>query len=189
MMGWTPAAGWRDPEVEPSHIVPFWKVIRSTLRGALASLHNADLAFRPADGLPSIHDLVLHIFTCEDFLIRQTLLGEVNRDWGPFEGWDWRCKIGDLARMVGPRFASVESLVEAMDAVFEATASFVDRLDVRDLPRMHETLGSGDPASQPLVRARARGTPPRSALPPHADARPHASRPLIISPTSTVCLG
>lgn len=74
--------------------------------------------------------------------------------------------IQDLTpiHVVGPRFASVESLVEAMDAVFEATASFVDRLDVRDLPRMHETPWGPETLHHSLWYAREHAVHHRAQL-------------------------
>jgi uncharacterized damage-inducible protein DinB len=76
VMGWTPAAHWRPGEVEIRDVVPFWKAIRSTLHAAVASLNDADLSFRPAEGFPCIHDLILHLLIWEDYLIRQMLKGE-----------------------------------------------------------------------------------------------------------------
>jgi uncharacterized damage-inducible protein DinB len=127
VMGWTPAVNWREGEIEISHIVP------------VASLSDADLAFRPSPALPSAHDLVLHIFVWEDFLIRQTLKGEADQDWGPIEGWFRKGRVDDLAATLGSRFPSPASLVAAMDAVGHATASFIDGVSVHDLPRAHDT--------------------------------------------------
>ncbi len=139
VMGGTPAAHWRLGEVEIKDIVPFWKAVRSTVHDAVASLTAADLPFRPADGFPSIHDLVLHLFIWEDFLIRQMLKGEVNQDWGRIEGSFWKCQVTDLALTIGDRFPSVVSLLEAMDAVHDATRVFIEGLEIGDLTRPHET--------------------------------------------------
>lgn len=136
---WTPAADWRGGEEVTDHIVPFWDAARATLREAVAGLDDTDLAFRPADHLPSIHDLILHLFIWEDFLVRQILRGEVARSWGRIEGWFWRYDVASLAAAAGDRFRTVAALLEGLDAVWEATRDFVRSLVPVNLTRIHQT--------------------------------------------------
>lgn len=100
-MAWTPAARWRADEDVLDHIVPFWDAARATLREAVARMDDAHLACRPADHLPSIHDLILHLIVWEDFLVRQILRGEAGRPWGRIEGWFWRYDVALLAAAAG----------------------------------------------------------------------------------------
>lgn len=101
VMAWTPAARWRADEDVLDHIVPFWDAARATLREAVARMDDAHLACRPADHLPSIHDLILHLIVWEDFLVRQILRGEAGRPWGRIEGWFWRYDVALLAAAAG----------------------------------------------------------------------------------------
>lgn len=139
VMGWTPAAQWKAGEEEVKHIVPYWGHVHAVLRQAVETLSAPDLTFRPSSGLPTVHDLILHIFTWEDFLIRQTLGGELDRDWWQIEGWFHRIHVSELGRTIGDRFPTPESLTRALDAVREATASFIEGLTLADLPRLHDT--------------------------------------------------
>ncbi len=163
-MGWTPATAWRPGEEEPGHIVPFWEAVRSTLHDAVASLTDADLRFRPGQDFPSIHDLVLHLFIWEDFLIRQMLKAEVDQNWGRIEGEFWKCAVTDLARTIGDRFPSVDSLVETLDAVQEATRVFVEGLELQDLPRTHDTLWGPQTLHHTLWYAREHAVHHRAQL-------------------------
>ncbi len=157
VMGRSPAVGWRPGEAEFRDIVPFWKSVRSTLRDAVASLIQADLPFRPANGLPSVHDLVLHLFTEEDYLIRQKLKGEAGRDWQEIP-------VTDLARTIGSQYASVESLVEALDAVHKATRVFIEGLEIPDLIRTHETPSGPQTLHHTLWYAREHAVHHRAQL-------------------------
>lgn len=139
VMGWTPAAQWKAGEEEIGRIVPYWSHIHSVLREAVGTLSAPDLRFRPSVGLPTVHDMILHIFIWEDFLMRQTLGGERDRDWWHIEGSFRRIPVPELGPRIGDRFATAESLAEALDAVHRATASFIERLTLADLPRLHET--------------------------------------------------
>lgn len=138
VMSWTPAVHWKPGEEEVRHVVPFWDRVHALLREAVATLSVADLEFRPSADLPAVHDLILHIFIWEDFLIRQLLSGDRDRDWWRLEAADWRIPIGDLSRRIGARFPSSEALVEALDAVHAATRAVLARLTLADLPRLLE---------------------------------------------------
>lgn len=131
VMGSTPAAAWKAGEEEARNIVPFWNPVQSSLREAVAALSPADLAFRPAEGLPSIHDLILHIFVWEDFLIRQNLKGEMDQAW-------WKI-VPSLGHCIGERFPTVSSLLEGLDTVHAATEAFLTTLTLQDLPKTHPT--------------------------------------------------
>ncbi|MGH2376436.1 MAG: DinB family protein, partial [bacterium] len=139
VMAATPAARWQNGEEEVRNVLPFWKQVRSDLRDAVATLEDRDLDFRPAADLPSIHDLILHIFIWEDFLVRQNLKGEMNRGWWKIQELFWRPAVQSLAEQIGAHFPSVASLLEALDAVRDATNEFMSRLTLPDLTKLHET--------------------------------------------------
>ncbi|MGH2402893.1 MAG: DinB family protein [bacterium] len=139
VMGMTPATGWQSGDEEIGNIVPFWDRVRRDLRGAVAGLSERDLAFRPAGTLPSVHDLILHIFTWEDFLIRQNLRGDIDRAWWKIEGSVWQIPVASLAQHVGDQFPTIGSLVEGLDTVADSTRSFVNTLPMQDLPKVHAT--------------------------------------------------
>ncbi len=139
VMATTPATGWQNGEEEVRNVVPFWKQVRSILRDAVAALEDRDLAFRPAPHVPSIHDLILHIFVWEDFLVRQNLKGERNRGrWKMGESY-WKLAVPSLAEQIGAHFPSVTSLLEGIDAVRDATSDFMGGLTLADLAKTHET--------------------------------------------------
>lgn len=139
VMGWTPAGVWQPDDVEIRTLLPFWGGVHAVLHRAIGALSQADLSFRPADGLPSIHDLLIHVFTWEDFLIRQNLKGEVDRDWWKIDGSFWKVPVHALAAQIGDRFPSMDSLLEGLSAVHEATMSFIDELAISDLAMTHWT--------------------------------------------------
>jgi uncharacterized damage-inducible protein DinB len=143
VMGFTPAGAWRPGEDEVRNIVPFWNSLRSTLREAVAGLTQEDLAFKPAgeglaQGLASIHDIILHIFIWEDFLIPQRHQDDV-AGWGKSEGWFWKSAVDSLAENVGEHFPSVPALLNGLDSVGEATNAFIGRLTLSDLTRTYQT--------------------------------------------------
>lgn len=139
IMGATPAASWQNGEEEVRNVVPFWKQVRSILRDAVATLEDRDLGFRPAPGLPSIHDLILHIFVWEDLLIRQNLRGETNQGWWKIQESFWKPAVQSLAEHLGAHYPSVASLLEGLDAVRDATDQFMSTLTLPDLAKKHET--------------------------------------------------
>jgi uncharacterized damage-inducible protein DinB len=139
VMGWTPATRWSPGEEEVKHIVPYWDHVHAVLRQAVASLSAADLTVRLSADLPTLHDLVLHIVIWEDFLVRQILGEERDRDWGHIEGSDWRIPVGELGARIGSRFPSAEALVEALEKVHGVTRAFLDRLTLADLPQARVT--------------------------------------------------
>jgi len=139
VMGRTPAREWRGDEVAIADIVPFWKQVHATLRRATSTLTDADLAFAHAPGRPTIHDLILHMFIWEDFLIRQNLGKQMGTGSGKILGWFWRSDVSQMARNVGPYFPTVAALIEGMDGVHAATRAFVDGLAVADVAKAVET--------------------------------------------------
>jgi len=137
VMGHTPAGCWRDEVVDPKDIVPFWKPLHASLRDAVSALSDADLTFSPAPGQPTVHDLVLHLFIQEDFLIRQVLAGETGRPPGKIQGGWGRVNGSQLSAHAGPAFPTVAALLEGMDAVHAATRQAIDRMTVADLVRTY----------------------------------------------------
>ncbi len=154
VMGRTPARDWRAGEVAIADIVPFWKQVHATMRQAVGALTDADLTFAHAPGRPTIHDLVLHIFIWEDFLIRQNLGRQMGTASGNIQGWFWKSDVTQMARNVGPYFPTVASLLEGMDAVHAATRAFVEGLTVTDLAKMVETPGGPEAVHHLLWYAR-----------------------------------
>ena len=154
VMGRTPAGSWRTGEAAVTDVIPYWKHLHGALRKAVATLAEADLRFTPAPGRPTIHDLVLHIFIWEDFLIRQNLKGEMGRPSGKIEGWFWKSEITQLAQNVGPVFPTVEALLEGMDAVYAATRAYVEGLATTDLVRTIETPAGPETVHHVLWYAR-----------------------------------
>jgi uncharacterized damage-inducible protein DinB len=138
-MGQTPAVHWQPGEEEIGRIVPYWNHAHSVLREAVGMLSAPDLRERPSAGLPTVHDLILHIFVWEDFLVRQTIGGERGRGWWRIEDSFHRIPVPDLGQRIGDRFPTAGALTEALDTVHRATESFVERLSLADLPRLHET--------------------------------------------------
>ncbi len=145
-MNRTPAREWQAGEAAITDIVPFWKQVHATMRQAVGVLTDADLTFVHAPGRPTIHDLVLHIFIWEDFLIRQNLGKQVGMASGNIQGWFWRSEVSQMAANVGSYFPTVAALLEGMDAVHAATRRLVEGLTVSDLastvdtPRGPETV-------------------------------------------------
>ncbi len=139
VMGSTPAAAWKAGEEEVWNVIPFWDQVRSSLREAVGSLPERDLAFRPAEGLASIHDVILHLFTWEDFLIRENLQGQMSQGWWKIEGWFWKSNAHSLAQDIGARSPTTASLIEGLDAVRDATKSFLNGLTPGDLAKTHDT--------------------------------------------------
>jgi len=154
VMGSTPAAHWDDGEEEIRNLVPFWNQVRSRLREAVATLTDDDLAFTPAPEFPSVHDMILHIFIWEDFLIRQNLQGQMDQAWWKIEGSDWRSTVPSLAKAIGSRFPTVTSLLEGLDAVGAATKSFTEGLTLDDLVTTHPTSWGSETLHHTLWYAR-----------------------------------
>jgi len=154
VMGRTPARRWRGDEVAIGDVVPFWKQVHATLRQAASALTDADLTFAHAAGRPTIHDLILHIFIWEDFLIRQNLGKQMGTASGNIQGWFWRSGTSQMARNVGPYFPTVAALIEGMDAVHSATRAFVAGLAVADLAKTVETPGGPETVHHVLWYAR-----------------------------------
>ena len=139
VMGDTPAAQWRKGEAAISDIVPFWKQVNAQLRRAVSTLADSDLAFAPGAGYPTIHDLVLHIFIMEDFLIRQCVKGQMETASGRIQGGFWKLEVSQVARQAGPSFPTIAALLEGLDTVQAATRATVEGMDVADLSRTLET--------------------------------------------------
>ena len=135
----TPARDWRTGEVTITDIVPFWKPLHASMHQAVGALADGDLTFAHAPGRPTIHDLVLHIFIWEDFLIRQNLGRQTGTASGGIQGWFWKSDVTQISRNVGPHFPTVASLLEGMDAVHRATRTFIEGLAVADLAKTVET--------------------------------------------------
>jgi uncharacterized damage-inducible protein DinB len=154
VMGRTPAQGWRGDEIAITDIVPFWKQLHASLREATSALADADLTFTYAPGRPTIHDLILHIFVWEDFLIRQNLGKQMGSASGNIQGWFWRSDVSQMSRNVGPYFPTVASLIEGMDAVHAATRAFVAGLPVAELAKTVETPGGAETVHHLLWYAR-----------------------------------
>jgi len=154
VMGRSPARDWRAGEVAITDIVPFWKQVHASLRQAVGTLTDADLAFAHAPGRPTIHDLVLHIFIWEDFLIRQNLGRQMGAASGSIQGWFWKSDVTQMARNVGAYFPTVASLLEGMDAVHAATRAFVDGLAIADLAKTIETPNGHETVHHVLWYAR-----------------------------------
>jgi uncharacterized damage-inducible protein DinB len=154
VMGRTPARDWRAGEVAITDIVPFWKQVHATLRRAVSTLTDADLAFAHAPGRPTIHDLVLHIFIWEDFLIRQNLGRQMGTASGSIQGWFWKSDVTQMARNVGPYFPTVGSLLDGMDGVHAATRAFVEELAVAELAKTVETPNGAETVHHVLWYAR-----------------------------------
>ncbi|MGQ0548896.1 MAG: DinB family protein [Armatimonadota bacterium] len=154
VMATTPAAGWQNGEEEVRNVIPFWKQLRSELRDAVATLEDRDLGFRPAAGLPSIHDLILHVFIWEDFLVRQNLNGEMNRGWWKIHESFWKPAVESLAEHIGVHFPSVASLLEGLDTVRDATHDFISTLTLPDLTKTHETPWGSETMHHTLWYAR-----------------------------------
>lgn len=150
----TPARDWRTGDVAITDIVPFWKQVHGTLRRAVSTLTDADLAFAHAPGRPTIHDLVLHIFIWEDFLIRQNLGRQMGTASGSIQGWFWKSDVTQMASNVGPYFPTVGSLLAGMDAVHAATRAFVEELPVADLAKTVETPNGAETVHHVLWYAR-----------------------------------
>ena len=141
VMAGTPALTWRPEEVAITDVVPFWKQVHASLRQATASLADEDLTFAHMPERPTIHDLVLHTFIWEDFLIRQNLARHVGTASasGKIQGWFWRSDVSQMAASVGSYFPNVAALLEGMDEVHAATRATVGALSVADLARTVET--------------------------------------------------
>ena len=153
-MGHTPAGGWRDQVVDPKDIVPFWKPLHASLRDAVSALSDADLTFSPAPGQPTVHDLVLHLFIEEDFLIRHVLAGETDTPPGKIQkGWA-ELDASQLRRDAGPAFPTVAALLEGMDAVHSATRQIVGRLTIADLVQIRPTPSGPETVHHTLWYAR-----------------------------------
>ncbi len=153
-MSRTPAADWQAGEVAITDIVPFWKHVHATMRDAVGALTDADLTSTHAPGRPTIHDLVLHIFIWEDFLIRQNLGRQMGVGSGNIQGWFWRSEVSQMAANVGPYFPTVAALLDGMDAVHAATRELVQGLAVTDLARSVETPGGPETVHHLLWYAR-----------------------------------
>ena len=154
VMSRSPAVRWQGGEVAISDIVPFWKQVNAQLRDAVGRLSDADLTFSPAPGRPTIHDLILHIFIWEDFLIRQNLGHQMGTASGKIQGWFWKSEVPELAKNVGPTFPTVGSLLEAMDAVHASTRAFIEGFPPSDLGRTLETPSGPETVHHTLWYAR-----------------------------------
>jgi uncharacterized damage-inducible protein DinB len=154
VMGRTPAPDWRAGEIAMTDIVPFWKHVHAGLREAVSTLTDADLTFAHAPGRPTIHDLVLHIFIWEDFLIRQNLGRQMGTASGSIQGWFWKSDVTQMAKNVGPYFPTVASLLAGMDAVHASTRTFVNGLAVADLAKTVETPNGPETVHHVLWYAR-----------------------------------
>jgi uncharacterized damage-inducible protein DinB len=154
VMARTPAGEWREGDAAVGDIVPFWKQVHGTLRRATSALTDADLTFAPAPGRPTMHDLILHIFIWEDFLIRQNLGKQMGAASGNIQGWFWRSDVPQMAKNVGPYFPTVAATIEGMDAVHAATRAFVDGLSLADLAKTVDTPGGPETVHHLLWYAR-----------------------------------
>ena len=139
VMAWTPAARWREGEATIADIVPFWEHVNATLREALAGLADDDLRFAPASGLPTLHDLALHLIISEDFVIRQGLGGDTETPHGDIQSGWWRFDLSQLSQNVGRHFPTVASLLAALDVVHAETRRIVGALSIGDLARIVKT--------------------------------------------------
>ncbi len=139
VMARTPSRHWHADEVAITDVVPFWKQVHGSLRQATGALTDRDLTFAHAPGRPTIHDLVLHTFIWEDFLIRQNLGRQVGTASGKIQGWFWRSDVSQMAANVGPYFPTVAALLEGMDEVHAATRATVATLSMADLAGTVET--------------------------------------------------
>ena len=135
VMRQTPAGNWRLEEAAIADIVPFWKQLHASMHRAVGALSDADLAYTHAPGRPTIHDLVLHIFIWEDFLVRQNLGGQMGTASGGIQGWFWKSDVTQISRNVGAYFPTVAALLDGMDAVHRATRAFIEKLDMADLAK------------------------------------------------------
>lgn len=139
VMNWTPAVSWRPGEAEVGHIVPYWDRVHTQLRQAVGSLAASDLQFQPWPGLPTAHDIILHVVIWEDFLIRQALGGnDDDRPWD-IEDTLWHISMHELGRRLRARFATVESLVRVLEEVHRATRTRLARLTLPALARTIDT--------------------------------------------------
>ena len=120
-------------------IVPFWGQVNGRLREAVAGLADDHLRFVPLAGLPSIHDIVLHLIVAEDFTIRRQLGGQKGKGRGGIQEGFWRIAVSRLSQEAGVDFPTVDSLLVALDAVHAETRRIVEGLSVRDLSRTLET--------------------------------------------------
>jgi uncharacterized damage-inducible protein DinB len=154
VMAWTPAARWPGDGVDVRDVVPFWKPLHAATRKAVAALADADLVFAPASGWPAIHDLVLRIVVGEDFLIRQTVGGELGRDSPPLVAGLWDAERGAPSPRAAAAFPTVASLLEAMDHVHQGTGRVIAGLNLQDLTRTIETSAGPETLHHALWHAR-----------------------------------
>jgi uncharacterized damage-inducible protein DinB len=154
VMGRTPAEHWRPGDEMVRNIVPYWNQVQSALRGAVAALDPGDLAFRPAPDLPSIHDLVIHIFIEEDAVIRQGFGADGGRDWWRITAADSQIPVCEQARRLGGRFPTIEALLEGLDTVHAATRSWLDGLGIDALAARRTTAAGPQSLHHALWYAR-----------------------------------
>src|SRR2546428_608059 len=164
VMGTTPAGRWRAEAVDPKDVVPFWKPLHATLRDAVSALSDADLTFSPAPGQPTVHELVLHLFIAEDFLIRQVVAGETGAPRGKIQGGWGELDGSQLGRVAGPAFPTVAALLEGMGAVHSATREFAGRMTIADLVQTRPTPSGPETVHHALWYAREHAVHHRAQL-------------------------
>ncbi len=138
VMATTPAKRWTGG-ADALQVVPYWKPLLASLRDAVVALGPADLGYRPAEGLPSIGDLVLHVLAGQDLLLRRGVGPDLAGGASHLPARAWRIPVPELYQALGEPFPDGGAFAAAIDRVHAMTHTFLSGLRQADLVRTHRT--------------------------------------------------
>jgi uncharacterized damage-inducible protein DinB len=112
-------------------LFPYWADNRALLRGGLDLLREQDLDVRPAQGLPSVGEILRHIITTEEHWWHGGIHGAPWAEWRP-QHWETLADQ-EKAAYRAARFPTLAAIRDGLEAAHAPVEAFLAGIDADDL--------------------------------------------------------